>query len=264
MTILVGITTPDGLVLAAESRTTFSDGARHRIASDNAQKIFAIGHMAVGAAGNAFIGSETISGKMDRFIAHLDERTGADLDRFCRELGKFFNDAFAETLKATNETWDVTTQGYPIDLLVAGYDDHGVGYIKEILIPGPTVSESGVDTTTGGTMWRGQTDVIGRLLQGVDLTELELSGATVPDELTQKLETFSYIAMPPLTVRDAVEYATFLIRTTIDMQRFSDGTVAHPGLVPGCGGPIHALVVERTTVRWASRSTREDWEQPSK
>ena len=59
-----------------------------------------------------------------------------------------------------------------------------------------------------------------------------------------------------------MDYATFLVRTTIDMQRFSDGTVAHPGLVPGCGGPIHSLVVERSFVRWASPSTRRDWVQP--
>jgi hypothetical protein len=93
----------------------------------------------------------------------------------------------------------------------------------------------------------------------VDWAELGTTGDPLPDELDKRLQSLAYNALTPITVQDAVDYATFLIRTTIDMQRFSDGTVANPGLVPGCGGTIHALVVERSSVRWASRSTREHW-----
>lgn len=110
-------------------------------------------------------------------------------------------------------------------------------------------------------MWRGQTDVIGRLLNGVDWAELGATGESLPDEPTKSLQGLAYNALTPITVQDAVDYATFLIRTTIDMQRFSDGTVAHPNLIPACGGPIHALVVERNSTRWASRSVRQHWEQ---
>jgi hypothetical protein len=198
---------------------------------------------------------------MDRFIAQLDDKAYRDLDRFLDALGSFFDASFDEYLKANNETWDAETQGFPISFLVAGYDDDGIGYIKEVLIPGPTVGDFTADTTNGGTMWRGQTDVIGRLLHGVDWAQLEMPEGTSSDDLTKRLQDLAYNALSPITVQDAVDYATFLIRTTIDMQRFSDGTVAHPGLVPGCGGPIHALVVERSTIRWATRSTREHWEQ---
>jgi hypothetical protein len=261
VTIVVGVATPDGLVLAADSRTTFADGERHRIMSDNAQKIFHIGHVGVATTGTAFIGPHTIAGQMDRFIAQLPEHSYRDLDRFIDALGSFFNDSFDEVLKTTKETWDTKIQGFPIGFLVAGYDDDGIGYVKEVLIPGPEVGDFAADTVNGGTMWRGQTDVIGRLLNGVDWAALGTTEEPLPDELTKRLENLSYSALPPITVPDAVDYATFLIRTTIDMQRFSDGTVANPGLVPGCGGPIHALVVERSSVWWASRSTREHWDQ---
>jgi hypothetical protein len=53
-----------------------------------------------------------------------------------------------------------------------------------------------------------------------------------------------------------VDYATFLVRTTIDMQRFSDGTFARPGLVPGCGGPLQLLVVDRNGATWAQAPVR--------
>jgi hypothetical protein len=261
VTIVIGVATPDGLVLAADSRTTFADGERHRITSDNAQKIFHLGHMAVVTTGSAFIGPHTIAGKMDRFIAQLGERAGRDLDRFIEALGTFFNDAFDESMNADQETWDTKTQGFPIGFLVAGYDSDGIGYIKELLIPGPELGDFAADTVSCGTMWRGQTDVVGRLLNGVDWAALEATDEPLPEDLRERLQNLTYNALSPITVPDAVDYATFLIRTTIDMQRFSDGTVAQPGLVPGCGGPIHALVVERSSVWWASRSTREHWEQ---
>ena len=38
MTIIVGITTPDGVILASDSRLTRSFGESHRIVSDSAQK----------------------------------------------------------------------------------------------------------------------------------------------------------------------------------------------------------------------------------
>jgi hypothetical protein len=261
MTIVVGVTTPDGLVLAADSRTTLGDGERHRIASDSAQKIFPVGRMGVATVGDAFIGSETIAGKMDRFIAQLDQKAYRDLDRFLDSLGDFFDKSFNENLKANNETWDADTDGFAVDFLVAGYDDDGIGYIKELLIPGPKVGDFSPDTTDGGTMWRGQTDVIGRLLNGIDWAAVETAGEPLADEVTERLQKLAYNAISPITVQDAVDYATFLIRTTIDMQRFSDGTVAQPGLVPACGGPINVLVIERGCVRWASRSTREHWAQ---
>jgi proteasome subunit B (beta)-like protein len=260
VTIVVGVTTPDGLVLAADSRTTLSDGDRHRIASDSAQKIFPVGHVGVATSGNAFIGADTIAGTMDRFIAKLDKKAQSDLDHFVESLGAFFHEAFEAYLKERGETWDAEKLGYPIDFLVAGYDETGVGHIKELMVPGPKTGDFQIDTRTGGTMWRGQTDVISRLLNGVDWAGLD-SGGPLPDDVSERLKGLAYMPLEPITVEDAVDYATFLVRTTIDMQRFSDGVVAQPGLVPGCGGPIHALVVERSLVRWASPSTRQSWSQ---
>ena len=261
MTIVVGATTPDGIVLAADSRTTFSEGERHRVVSDNAQKIFPVGRMGVATAGDAFIGTDTIAGTMDRFIAQVGSRALGDFDRFLHALGEFFDERFKRHLEANGETWDVDELGYPIDLLVGGYDSDGVGHLKELLIPGPTIGEFSADTLDGGTMWRGQTDVIGRLLKGVDWNELARSGEPLPPEQTERLEGLAYNGLSPITVQDCVDYTTFLVRTTIDMQRFSDGIVARPGLVPGCGGPIHALVIERGGTSWASPSTREHWQR---
>jgi hypothetical protein len=260
VTITVGVTSPDGLVLAAESRSTFTENGRHRIVSDSAQKVFQVGSMGVATAGNAFIGADTIAGTMDRFIAQLDNKTSRDFDRLLGALGQFFDRAFDAHMATIKETWEPETQGYPINFLVAGYDDAGVGHLKELLIPGPKIGDYAADTRTGGSMWRGQTDVIGRLLNGVDWGQIGTPAEEpLSTEVTKRLEGLAYVMLSPITVEDAVDYATFLIRTTIDMQRFSDGTVARPGLLPACGGPIHALVVERDSARWATPSTRDHW-----
>jgi hypothetical protein len=56
-------------------------------------------------------------------------------------------------------------------------------------------------------------------------------------------------------MQDAVDFASFLIRTTIDMQRFSDGTRADPGDLPGCGGPVRILAVTREALQWVTPPT---------
>jgi 20S proteasome alpha/beta subunit len=73
MTILVGITTPDGVVLGSDSRTTMLGADGRRILSDSAQKLFEVGPFAVATAGWAFIGEDAIPGLMDQFLAQLDD-----------------------------------------------------------------------------------------------------------------------------------------------------------------------------------------------
>jgi hypothetical protein len=64
------------------------------------------------------------------------------------------------------------------------------------------------------------------------------------------LKQLAYKHMYPLSMQDAVDFATFIVRTTIDMQRFSDGTVAEPNGIPGCGGPVRVLAVNRQQTSW--------------
>lgn len=70
MTIVVGAASPDGIVLAADSRTTLSDGVRHRISTDSAEKVFELNDsFGVATYGMAVIGKQTITGLMDQFVA---------------------------------------------------------------------------------------------------------------------------------------------------------------------------------------------------
>ncbi len=263
MTIIVGVATPEGLVLAGDSRTTNTfDNARHRIASDNAQKLFEVEGMGIATFGMAFLGRDTIAGVMDQFAAHVADSEQKDVEAFAKSLGKFFNQRFASLLSEAGEEWDVEEKGFPLGFLVAGYNADGVGTITEVLIPSGEIAEFKATTTGGGTMWRGQTDVIGRLLRGVDWPGLGQIGTHFSDEQVVDLEKLQYSDLSPITLQDGIDYASFLVRTTIDMQRFSDGTLASPGAVPGCGGPMQVLAVERSRPVWVSPLTLHGPSEP--
>lgn len=248
MTIVVGAASPDGIVLAADSRTTLSDGQRHRISSDSADKLFELNNQfGVATYGMAFIGQRTINGLMDEFVATVDEGACADGESFTNALGQFFHERFEAELGGAD------LQGWPLGFVVAGYDDAGIGRMWEANIPGPAIRQTQVNTADQGTLWRGQVDVIGRLVKGVDANALLAAEISFDQEVQDQLDKLEYILLQPITLQDAADLASFLVRTTIDMQRFSDGTALAPGLIPGCGGRTQMLAVKRGGVDWINK-----------
>src|SRR4051812_3072423 len=101
MTVVVGVAAPDGIILGAESRTTLVfEHMRHRILSDTAQKLFPIGGVGIATYGDALLGSRTIAGLMDEFVAQLDGEPG-DADSMAGALGDFFDQRFREHSEPT-------------------------------------------------------------------------------------------------------------------------------------------------------------------
>lgn len=251
MTIVVGVAAPDGIILAGDSRTTITFGERHRIGSDFTQKIFSIcEEIGVATYGAAFIGERTIAGLMDEFVAHLGEDSPV-ANAVAAELGRFFDQKFRDAYPA-DQIEELLAQGlFPLGFLVAGYDADGIGRIREVAVPGPHVQDdSDITTASLGVGWRGQTDVIRRLVKGFDRDLFASFEAVLPEDLEEPTANLEYQLLFPITMQDAVDLASFLIRTTIDMQRFSDGTLGRPGDVPGCGGPIRLLAVSRGGAEW--------------
>lgn len=248
MTIVVGVATPEGLVLAADSRTTVSNGDHHRIASDNAQKVFAVAGMGIATYGAAFIENDTIAGVMDQFAAQMDGDETESVEDFATQLGDFYNEAFGAS--PIGKTWDVEADGYSLGFVVAGYSADGIGAIYEVMVPFDGQPELLSTTTGGGLLWRGQTEAIRRLIKGVDYPGIEELGLDFEAEVFEKFGTLEFNLLSPITLQDGVDFASFLVRTTIDMQRFSNGTQASPVGVPGCGGPLQVLAVERSKPTW--------------
>jgi hypothetical protein len=246
MTIVIGVATPEGLVLASDSRTTSMGGSRrHRVASDNMQKVFVVNGVGIATFGDAFIGSDTIAGVMDQFAAQRDPEGAEDVDGFSSALGTFFDERFRQHK-------ELPEGEYGLGFLVAGYDTSGVGQLHEISIPGPEVAATGLLTSKGGVVWRGQTAVIRRLIKGVDWDTLGRFDVSPLDDVEAALRALEYNLNYPITVQDGVDFAGFLVRTTIDMERFTDGIVADPGGIPACGGELQLLAIERSRHTWVA------------
>ncbi len=255
MTIVVAVATPEGLVLGGDSRSTYAMGDHHRIASDYAQKIFTVGEMGIATFGIAFIGDDTIAGIMDQFAAQIGD-DGKNVHDFAVALGAFFSERLQAQHDLEGRDWDPEREDWPLGFLVAGYDDNGIGYIKGVNIPGGEIDdELSAETTRGGALWRGQTDVIGRLIKGVDHLRLGALDFELTPEIQKEILRLEYQPMMPITIQDGIDYVAFLVRTTIDMQRFSDGTEVDPQAIPGCGGPLQLLAIERSGPTWVKRLT---------
>jgi 20S proteasome alpha/beta subunit len=258
MTICVGVAAPDGLILAADSRTTVmrpdgTGGLRPRIASDNAEKVFDVcGGYAVVTFGDAFIGSQTIAGMMSEFEATVDGEK-LPVTTFADRLGDYFNNRYVTFRSSIGEPVQPHEIGH-LGFLIAGYDDDGVGHICEVLIPdGKRTSATDITTTETGFAFRGMTDVINRLMRGVDWEAIGRAGITIEPQLAGDLDGVMYEINYPITLQDAIDLAVFFVRTTIDTQRFTDGIVATPGGWPGCGGPINIITVQQDRVEWVSQ-----------
>lgn len=247
MTIVIGVATPEGLVLASDSRTTSIGGnRRHRVASDNMQKVFVVEGVGVATFGDAFIGSDTIAGVMDQFAAQCVPEHTEDIAAFSSALGAFFDERFRQQHE------ELPAGEFALGFLVAGYDSSGIGQIYEVSIPGPEVAATGLLSSKGGVVWRGQTAVIRRLIKGVDWDTLDRFEAKPSDEVDAALSALEYHLNYPITVQDGVDFAGFLVRTTIDMERFTDGIVGAPGGIPACGGDLQLLAIERSTHTWVA------------
>jgi hypothetical protein len=253
MTVVVGVATPEGLVLAGDSRATILDeNDRHRIASDSVQKVFRVGRFGVASYGALLIGDATVAGLMDQFEAGVGEEPPADPEGFSTSLQEFFSERFEATLE---EPWDTNEQGIPLGFLVCGYDADGVGHVYHVTVPETALDVSHVTTVTRGILWQGQVDAINRLIYGYDGARLSGLGVTLPKDLVEAMPKLAYALNWPITIQDGVDCACFLVRTAVDMQRFSMGAECDGNRweVPGVGGPVQVLAIERRGASWVEQ-----------
>jgi hypothetical protein len=260
VTIVVGVATPDGIVMAADSRTTYflTEGesqSHYRIASDTAEKLFTVrGRFGVATYGDAFIGPQTIAGVMDEFIAGLEDQPPMDIDAFAAALGDFFD---ARWLERSNMKLEEVPEGhFRVGFLVAGYGADGIGRLQEVRIPTRDAPlPDPIDTTELGFMYRGEQNVIDRLLAGVDWPTFAATlpeDVKPPEEIVETLNGLEYELLFPITLQDGIDLASFLIRTTIDMQRFTRRIRSGPTTFPTCGGDTQVLAVRRSDVEWVT------------
>jgi len=277
-TINVVVSTYDGIVVAADSRVTLTSAENTRILSEYGEKVKQIGsHVAVVFSGTAYlydteadlrnIGSIVDQYKATNLIGdsdHIDPKSVAE------GLDSLFMDVY-------NRHQEQNLRG-ELQVMICGYDTSGERRIYELFYPKKRESSTedrdfdiyGVLDSTftsgiPGALVRGQSDTWVRLIKGYDpklghhdwFREVQKGvpdslDSTVTDTILTReklnLNDFRYdIHYELMTLQDAIDYAVFIVRATIEAQRFNQGSIQ------GVGGAIDIAVVTADGFRWIQR-----------
>lgn len=231
MSFVVTVYVPEAIVMASDSRQTVAlKNQAETVSSDFAYKTFLLAGQQVGVStfGQAALGGLSVQSQVERFAEEVVEE-GDDVETVAQRLVRYLRERYP----------DVDTGFY-----VAGFKRQGRASMPHVYychVGRSEVSRKNVSPQTGeltyGASWGGQADVITRLLKarqvvGAEGQLQEISTARVNWHL--------------LNVQDAIDFAIYAVRTTIDTMRFE----ARPKNV---GGPIDVLLLTPAGGRWIQR-----------
>jgi hypothetical protein len=235
MSLVVSVYTREGIVMAADSRLTLTyprtslGQQQHTVSvttSDSARKLFLTpNHIGISSFGDAAIKGTPVAGAIESFIV--------------------------EQLKDKNLTPKETA-----DMLLAHLTDMGISQVTNFHVAGyrfdgATLAQEVVFLDLAcktvkqlnmvgqqGANWGGEIDIFQRLVNDV-----LLPGAA--GEAPTPIPTFGF-PFEWFTLQDAIDFACFAVRTTIDTMRFQarEKTV---------GGPVDILVITPDNAQWIAQ-----------
>ena len=204
MSLAINITTPEGIVLAADSRQSYrNQKGVARIGSDSASKLFLINNrVAVAVTGPAFLLENGVPKNISKFIEQfrrevmVDQLTIKDvadklsdlfdnkfdwreqLDKLPDQIKENFTKQGFEIIEIKKEEYNVRFKIKDkagnikdgIVLFVAGYNEDGSHEVFNVYVPGEIIKrrDSNQRGMEYGANWIGQTDVVSRIIKGWD------------------------------------------------------------------------------------------------
>jgi hypothetical protein len=264
MSLCISVVTPEGIVVAGESRQTQVVAGVNRIGSDSAIKVFDLTNTVLAAtAGWAFLQPQGAA--MMRNISSLIEDfkptipAGSGVQAIATQLWTYFNTIYQQHIVQMPDSV-VQAGQIALNFIVAGYDPGSrTGMLFAIDIPTPAApTMPGRTTNNPGPWWIGQIDVVARIVNGYDpriLTLPVLQAANQAGTATTQLAGLSYaVYWNTMTIQDAIDFAVGMIQITTTIQKFTAGIAMQPGNVAGVGGPIDvAMVRPGSNVSWINR-----------
>jgi len=225
----------EGIVMAADSRLTLTtpqvqQGGQNRTlslaASDSAKKLFlAPNNVGIATCGAADIGGVPIAGFVESFVVEKVKGNSLSAEQVAAELQVFFGSLNVRS---------------GILFIVAGYAQSASGLDQTIFFVDPaakTISRLNPANQQGAN-WGGEIDVLQRLLNDVALVQPD---GKPPTPLPSFAVPFQFF-----TLQDAIDFAVYGIRSTIETLRFQtrEKTV---------GGAIDVLVITPDSSRWIAQ-----------
>lgn len=249
MTIVASVKVRDGLILATDSMTQISSAAAGGApmvlkAYENAKKLFQVGDLPIGVMtfGLGNIGQRSIEGLMLEFSASVVGN---------RKKVETVASALFEFIKGKYEEQEYGESPPGLGFYIAGYSPNSHFPDEwEFALPRDSAPIQVRDEEDFGPNWRGIDFPFTRLWNGfapripARLSEKGWNQAEIQELLSDLGTAVLFDGMP---VQDAVNFAVYILRTTIGYTAFSIGQAT-------CGGPIQlATVLPDEGLKWIEK-----------
>lgn len=256
MTVIVSVKINDGIVMASDSASTFTNIQVYEHAEKivNLIKGLPIGVMVTGDGG---IGSESLT----TLLKDLRKRFGDKRDSMYLDPASYTIEAVARRLHDFLFKEKSLPSGGTASILlrVCGYSaGRSLPEVWQVQLQGATRYEVLLVHAEGdfGVNWDGQYDALNRLILGtptnfeqiaVDWGMSQSNAAGLGGAVRQKAH--ETLAIPTMPIQDAIDLARYLVEVTIGFTKFS--IAKQPKTV---GGPIEiAVITKHEGFRWVQR-----------
>ena len=264
MSLCISVVTPEGIVVAGESRQTQFVAGVNRIGSDSAIKVFSLTDTVLAATtGWGFLqpqGStvqKNISSLIENFKPTIP--AGLSVQAISALLWTYFNTIYQQHIAQLPAT-AVPVGQIALNFIVAGYDPGSqIGTLFSIDIPSVAAPMTASRSTySPGPWWIGQTDVVARIINGFDPRAWSLPFVQAANQAGVAMSQLSGLGYAvyynTMTIQDAIDFAVGMIQITTTIQKFTAGITTQPGGIAGVGGPIDVAVIQPgKSINWVCR-----------
>lgn len=260
-TVIVGLHTREGIVLAADSRVTYTKNNK-KLYEDTAEKLIVIGDCALAIFGTVGIGNDNLS----ELVKDLDINDKTKFP-YIESLGQYYAiwNKCCNLFENKYYKWFDKVKNPKGGFFIAGLEQ-GVLMIRTNYFD-PSTRRSRLSILPAGIIFKGQTNVISRLLYGVDEQlcliddNLAFDRDLIEDNLGKKkdiyeiLKKFQYlINYDEMSLEEGIQFAKFLVNATIIMNKYSHGTKLNPRSdISEVGGDIDILVITNKGLKWVEK-----------
>lgn len=234
MSLIITVHVREGIVMASDSRLSLNNqqqsGPNQTIhlsvsQSDSTYKTFKTeAGVGISTAGAADISGIPIGGYIESFINDVVNPNKLEVDKVAEELLKYF--------VALNPKLQTIFH-------VAGYRKENQKFVQHVWKVTVALNRNQrMNINDQGAVWDGESDILVRLIQ--PLAQLN------PQGQIQQVLPISPIQWSFFTLQDAIDFAVFAIKSTIEALRFQ----TRPKTV---GGAIDVLVIKPSSTTWIQR-----------
>lgn len=229
MSFIVTVHTNEGIIMASDSRTTYTttlkgtDGTITKQIgvqlTDNTYKTFLCpNNVGISTCGDSSINGVPIAGFIEKYIIEKVNQ----------------NTSVQEVAEGLISWFSAITSSLITNFIVAGYNNMQIEVYRVYTGTKNVIRQ---DTTLPGVMWDGETDIFKRLIKDVALNDGNNSFTPLP---------FYSTGYEYFTLQDAIDYAEYAVDVTIKTMFFQDR-------VKTVGGPIDILAIKPDSAFWIKR-----------